>query len=142
VRQQSVGDVRNGVRRHAGQPLIRRWDGRVELVDKVGGLALGCIEDFPYSSGSLQLSPGDTLILYTDGVTEAINEQQDMFSTARLVEMLGDLDEADAPYAATRGILDAVRAFSGKVPQSDDITILALQYRGQANRVKVRRVAA
>jgi serine phosphatase RsbU (regulator of sigma subunit) len=119
-------------------PLIRRRDGRVELVDKVGGLALGCVEDFPYASGTLQLWPGDTLILYTDGVTEAINEQQDTFSTERLVGMLDDLDEADPPYAATRRILDAVRAFSGDEPQSDDITILALQYRG----AKVRQAAA
>jgi len=56
--------------------------------------------------------------------------------------MLGDLDEADPPYAATRRILDAVRAFSKNVPQSDDITILALQYRGQTAGAKVRQVAA
>jgi sigma-B regulation protein RsbU (phosphoserine phosphatase) len=123
-------------------PLIRRQDGRVELVDKVGGLALGCVEDFPYSSGSLQLRPGDTLVLYTDGVTEATNEQQDTFSTGRLVDMLGNLDEADPPYAATRSILDAVRAFSRNVPQSDDITILALQYRGRTDAAKVRQAAA
>ena len=123
-------------------PLIRRQDGRVELVDKVGGLALGCIADFPYASGSLQLRPGDTLILYTDGVIDATNEQQDKFSTDRLVGMLDNLDEADPPYAAARRILDAVRTFSGSQPQSDDITILALQYRGQAGGAKVRQAAA
>ena len=123
-------------------PLIRRQDGRVELVDKVGGLALGCIPDFPYASGSLQLRPGDTLILYTDGVIDATNEQQDRFSTDRLVGMLDNLDEADPPYAAARRILDAVRTFSGNQPQSDDITILALQYRGQAGGAKVRQAAA
>ena len=122
-------------------PLIRREDGRVELVDKVGGVALGCVEDFPYSSGTLQLRPGDILILYTDGVTEATNERQDTFSTDRLVGMLGDLDGEDPASAATRRILDAVRAFSKNVPQSDDITVLALQYRGRTEG-KVRRVAA
>jgi phosphoserine phosphatase RsbU/P len=118
-------------------PLIRRCNGRIELVDKVGGLALGCVEDFPYSSGTLQLWPGDTLVLYTDGVTEATNEQQDAFSTDRLVDMLGDLDEADPAYAATHRILDAVHAFSRDVPQSDDITILALQYRGKTEGARV-----
>ena len=56
--------------------------------------------------------------------------------------MLDNLDEADPPYAAARRILDAVRTFSGSQPQSDDITILALQYRGQAGGAKVRRAAA
>jgi sigma-B regulation protein RsbU (phosphoserine phosphatase) len=123
-------------------PLIRRQDGRIELVDKVGGLALGCVEDFPYASGTLKLRPGDTLILYTDGVTEATNEQRDTFSTNRLVDMLGNLDEADPAHAATRGILNAVRAFSKDMPQSDDITILALQYRGRMEGAKDRRAAA
>jgi serine phosphatase RsbU (regulator of sigma subunit) len=136
-------DTRTGVVEYcdAGHepPLIRRKDGRVELVDKVGGVALGCVEDFPYSSGTLQLRRGDTLILYTDGVTEATNEQQDTFSTDRLLGMLGDLDEEDPASAATRRIMDAVRAFSRNVPQSDDITVLALQYRGEG---KVRQAAA
>jgi len=139
-------DTRTGVIEYCDgghePPLILRQDGRVELVDKVGGLALGCIEDFPYSSGGLQLWPGDTLILYTDGVTEATNEQQDTFSTDRLVGMLDNLNEADPPYAAIRRILDAVRAFSGGEPQSDDITILALQYRGQTDGARIRQVAA
>jgi phosphoserine phosphatase RsbU/P len=75
-------------------------------------------------------------------VTEATNEQQDSFSTDRLVGMLDDLDEADPPSAVARRILDAVRAFSGDQPQSDDITILALQYRGQTGGAKVRQAAA
>jgi sigma-B regulation protein RsbU (phosphoserine phosphatase) len=133
-------DTRSGVVEYCDgghePPLIRRQDGRVELVDKVGGLALGCVEDFPYVSGTLQLSPGDTLILYTDGVTEAANEQQDTFSTDRLVHLLNNLDEADLPYAASRRILDGVRAFSANVPQSDDITILTLQYRGRTGRAE------
>ena len=133
-------DTRTGVVEYCDgghePPLIRRQDGRIELVDKVGGLALGCVEDFPYAAGRLQLRPGDTLILYTDGVTEATNEQQDTFSTGRLVGMLSDLDEADPSYAATRRILDAVRAFSKNMPQSDDITILALQYRGRSDEAR------
>lgn len=141
-----VLDTRTGVIEYCDgghePPLIRRQDGRIELLDKVGGLALGCIDDFPYASGSLQLSPGEMLILYTDGVTEATNEQQDAFSTERLVAMLVDLNEADAPDAATGRILDAVRRFSGSAPQSDDITILALQYLGRADGAKVGKMAA
>jgi serine phosphatase RsbU (regulator of sigma subunit) len=133
-------DTRTGVVEYCDggheAPLIRRQDGRVKLLDKVGGLALGCVEDYPYASGTLQLWPGDTLILYTDGVTEATNAQDEMFSTDRLVDMLQNLDEADPPQAVHR-ILDAVRAFSGNVPQSDDITILTLQYRGQTDEAKI-----
>jgi sigma-B regulation protein RsbU (phosphoserine phosphatase) len=79
-------------------------------------------------SESMSLSPGDTFVLFSDGVSEAMNAADDFFGEDRLLAMLDALDPR-APADIVRETLNAVRDFAGAAPQSDDITILAARYR-------------
>ena len=90
------------------------------------GTVLGLFPGQTYSSATLELAPGDSLVLYTDGVTEATDAANGLFGEERLQACLA----AGAGQTATDTVdrlLRAVRAFAGGAPQSDDITILALR---------------
>ncbi|MBL8233964.1 MAG: SpoIIE family protein phosphatase [Bryobacterales bacterium] len=124
-----VLDTRNGEFRYANAghnpPYVRRTGGGIEALPLVGGLPLG-VMDRPYASGRIGLAPEDLLLLYTDGVTEAVDPQQELFSPARLQQCL-----ESAPHLTSREIIahidQAVRTFTAGGPQSDDITMLALR---------------
>jgi len=111
-------------------PMIRRTNGTVEMLTEAAGLVLGM---FPatYEQASAQLAPGDTLVLYTDGVTEAFNVDVQMYEEARLVERVRADGGAGAP-ALVASIFDSVIGFSGAAPQSDDITVAVLSWAGAA----------
>jgi sigma-B regulation protein RsbU (phosphoserine phosphatase) len=111
-------------------PYVLRQGGGVEPVEGTGGTALGVVEGLEYLSKKLQLRKGDTLFLYTDGVTEAVDKQEDLFSDERLMEDLGAL-QGKTPEEMAAGIMARVNAFSEGMPQADDITILALRYNGE-----------
>jgi len=72
------------------------------------------------------LSPGDSLVIYSDGVTEAANEQNQPLGEQGLVECLAALCGAGAQATCDR-IYDQVMAFTGPVPQQDDITLICIQ---------------
>ena len=94
------------------------------------GTALGFEPGLEFERTELSLSPGDTLVLYTDGVSEAFNSQEECYGDQRLLSDAGSF--AGQPAQATvSGLLTRVRAFAGKAPQSDDIAILALKVNGQ-----------
>ncbi len=78
-------------------------------------------------SESMPLSPGDTFVLFSDGVSEATNAADEFFGEDRLLAEL-DLASSESPAVIVRRTLDAVRDFAGSAPQSDDITILAARY--------------
>ena len=111
-------------------PLLRRAHGHVEMLTSAAGLVLGM---FPasYDEDTVQLAPGDTLVLYTDGVTEAFNVDVQMYEEARLVERVRDDGGATAKGLVT-AIFDSVIGFSGAAPQSDDITVGVLSWSGAA----------
>lgn len=111
-------------------PLLRRANGQVEMLTSAAGLVLGM---FPasYDEETVQLAPGDTLVLYTDGVTEAFNVEVQMYEEARLVERVRDDGGATARGLVT-AIFDSVIGFSGAAPQSDDITVAVLSWSGAA----------
>jgi serine phosphatase RsbU (regulator of sigma subunit) len=111
-------------------PLRVSPDGSVQPEAAVeSGIAFGVIEDAQYQEGILDLAAGDLLILFTDGVTEAINGSGELFGDPRLHAVAHDC--AAAPAAAlVDTIVDAVTAFAAGAPQEDDITVLALRYRG------------
>ena len=111
-------------------PLLRRANGHVEMLTSAAGLVLGM---FPasYDEDTVQLAPGDTLVLYTDGVTEAFNVDVQMYEEARLVERVRDDGGATAKGLVT-AIFDSVIGFSGAAPQSDDITVAVLSWSGAA----------
>ncbi|MGE5199971.1 MAG: PP2C family protein-serine/threonine phosphatase, partial [Rhodospirillaceae bacterium] len=93
------------------------------------GRPAGLMPFNPVERESLPLSPGDTFVLFSDGVSEAMNAREEFFGEARLLAHLGALPAGAAPGEIVRSTLDAVRAFAAGAPQSDDITILAARYR-------------
>ena len=111
-------------------PAVRRADGRVEFLDFASAPALGIDEDAAYREGTITLEPGDVLVMYTDGVTEALDAREELFSEERLQTELAASGLRDARDLAGR-VLARVAAFAGDHPQADDIALLVLR-RGPA----------
>ena len=98
----------------------------VEPVPGAQGMALGVQAEFSYATGKVRLGRGDTLFLSTDGITEAVNPQDELFSKSRLEAVLRDA--VDRPITAlVDGVAEAVKTFADAAPQSDDITAMALR---------------
>ncbi len=106
-------------------PMIRRRDGRLEeLGHGVSGLPLAIMPDYPYEIATTTLEPGETVILYTDGVTDAMNPANDRFGESRLREALAGAGRgADA---AGDAIVKAVQRFVAERQQFDDITLVCV----------------
>ncbi|MFH1625109.1 MAG: SpoIIE family protein phosphatase, partial [Pseudomonadota bacterium] len=111
-------------------PYIIRTSGDIEPMESTNGMALGVMEDFSYQSKKITLQKGETIFLYTDGVTEAMNERDELFSEERLEKGLTRLKDKPVQEVAN-GIMEKVIAFSEGVPQSDDITIMVLRFYGK-----------
>lgn len=111
-------------------PLRASVSGGSEFLQAMaGGIALGILDDATYDEGRVQLAPGDAVLLFTDGVTEAINGAGELFSDGRLTRAFADNAAMPVTDIVNR-IVDAVNTFAGGAPQEDDITVLALRYNG------------
>ena len=106
-------------------PYVRRADGSVIPLAFTGGVAMGVMEDLDYSQDSFQVAPGDTVFFYSDGVSEAMNENGEEFGVERMAEVLANTP-AGSPEEVNNVMFESVRAFAGETPQSDDITCLTL----------------
>jgi len=105
-------------------PLIRRHDGRIEVFAKEqSGLPLAIQGDWQYETVETTLEPGDMVILYTDGVTDAFNLQNERFGDARLHSML--IKASAGPAAAGEMLVQQVRTHAAGRSQFDDITMIA-----------------
>jgi sigma-B regulation protein RsbU (phosphoserine phosphatase) len=109
-------------------PLVLRARGALEWLPGSGGTALGVMTGLTYQEGVVDLAPGDTLLVFTDGVTESVNADGREFGKARLGALFEGRPVADAREAITR-MLDRVERFAQGVEQFDDITCLALRCR-------------
>ncbi len=107
-------------------PLVVHADGSSEELELTGGIALGAVPQFEYEQASVELEPGDTVIFFTDGVTEAINASDEEFGLEALQALFEDGEIRSAREAAEM-ILQAVRDFAGEAPQFDDLTCMALR---------------
>ena len=107
-------------------PLLVRPDGSSEYLQTTGGIALGVAPGTSYDERTTALGAGDMVIMYTDGVTEAMNAENEEFGEERLQEVFAQSPPAD-PQSAARAVFDAVHAFAGGVKQSDAITCLVLR---------------
>jgi phosphoserine phosphatase RsbU/P len=112
-------------------PFIVRQSGAVLKVDKVGGVVLGFMPGQEFSTGAMQLNPGDTLVLYTDGVTEAMNVDHELFGAEAIEKTLSRAGQGTSSRGIVNALLDDVGNFVGEAHQSDDITMLVIQYRGR-----------
>ena len=111
-------------------PLLKRADGSFEYLKTRAGFVLAGMEGIRYRKNELQLSPGDKLFLYTDGVTEAINTQQELYGEDRLLEVLNRNKDAD-PGAICQAVKEDVDAFASDAEQFDDITMLCIAFTGE-----------
>ncbi|MFT5375789.1 MAG: sigma-B regulation protein RsbU (phosphoserine phosphatase) [Candidatus Latescibacterota bacterium] len=111
-------------------PYIRRSNGEIERVDELHGPVVAAVEDIKYSEGHLVLAPDDLLLMYTDGVTEAMDIDQTLFDEERLVRVMSD-EPCDSVEEAVNSTLSAVMEFQGDAEQADDITLLALKFQGR-----------
>ena len=126
----AIYDPSKGVLSYASgghdSPVVVRANGEVKLLPRVQGIALGILDGFEFESGSVVLDPGDTVVLYTDGVTEAQDANGNMFGAAGLCELFEAAPPTRAEEAIQR-VFGAVRSFAGTAEQFDDITCLALR---------------
>ncbi len=104
--------------------LLRSRTGELEQLGK-GGMALGVLEGTRLEERSVSLGPGDDLIFYTDGVTEAFSPQDDIYGEERLRATIQATASSSA-QALLDGIDDSVSAFVGDTPPSDDLTLMVL----------------
>ncbi len=107
-------------------PLMRR-DGAWEWMRNVSGMPLGLFDGIPYDQYELQLQPGDMLYAYTDGVTEAMNLEGELFHEDRLEQTLYKYGKMN-PRSVGVGVRRAITEFTLDCEQSDDITMLILKY--------------
>jgi len=110
-------------------PLVYTGDGDFEFVPVSKSFVVGAMENTPFESQTLTLKPNDVLFLYTDGVTEAMNPESQLFSEERLKQTLGSLKAKDITDILP-GIRAEIDTFAQGTLQSDDITMLALKFNG------------
>ena len=110
-------------------PYLIRAGGDLEPMETTHGMALGIDEDFSYQSKTVVLEKGESIFLYTDGVTEAMNEKEELFTEQRMEKELAVLKESPVEDVIN-GMLEKIEAYSKGVEQHDDITMLILKYYG------------
>ncbi len=109
-------------------PFICKKGGSYEPYKVRAGFVLAGMEGIRYQCGSMQLSPGDRLFQYTDGVTEATDKDGKLYGMCRLGEVLGQ-NASLPPTELLVKIKEDIDTFVGDAPQFDDITMLCLEYR-------------
>ena len=117
-----------GIAANAGHehPVIKRADGRWELVVYRHSPAVATIEGVRFREHEFELNPGDSLFVYTDGVAEAVDTENKMFGTDRLLECMNSDPEA-GPADIIGHVAAGVQAFSAGAEQFDDITMLCVK---------------
>lgn len=117
-------------------PVCRRAGGDFALVKDRHGFVLAGMEGSRYREYTLDLAPGDRLFLYTDGVTEATDEHQQLYGTRRLLDALNRSRDAD-PRTLLQAVQADIHAFVGAADPFDDITMLALEIKGMAHHYRL-----
>lgn len=130
-------DVENGTVELVNAGHDAPWhigaNGHIESVSGDGGPPLGVMDDFTYPVEHLQLAVGDTLLLLTDGITEAMNANNEQYSMERVSAVLDRADTNQHPIALVTSLREDVRAFVGDTEPSDDLTLLVLRWQGAGN---------
>jgi len=106
-------------------PILRRKDGSIQRL-KTGGMVVGMMPDTSYRQETVQLQPGDILLLFSDGITEAMNTKEQEFGEERLLPLISSL--TDLPAASlSDAILDRIADYVGTAPQHDDSTLVVIK---------------
>ena len=110
-------------------PPIRVTGKGKGVYEPPGGMPLGVFEEAKFGQRELELAPGESLLVYTDGVTEAMNEAKDLFGEDRLEQAVTGVAGFSAEKIAER-VIERVEGFVLEAERSDDITLLVIQRRG------------
>ena len=110
-------------------PIIN-VSGKYELLKDKHGLAVGAFGMSKYKNTEIQLKKGDSIFVYTDGVAEATNANNELFGTDRTVEALNAIPKDASQKEILAGVRTAVDAFVKDAPQFDDLTMVGLKYKG------------
>ena len=113
-------------------PVFMPLLGEPQYLPKSRQLVIGAMEDYPYQAESMIMAPGDRLLLYTDGVTEAMNLQDELYAEARLLSVCNEF-QGQPIVEIVNATVASIKQFAGAAPQSDDITIMAIEYHGPAH---------
>jgi sigma-B regulation protein RsbU (phosphoserine phosphatase) len=108
-------------------PCLLSEDGELEYLDENRTSALGVIENLKYKSSTTHIGPGRSLILYTDGITEAVDKNFNEFSSDRMQQHLGNITSLSSKEII-KGMIKEVNDFAACVPQSDDITMMVIKH--------------
>jgi serine phosphatase RsbU (regulator of sigma subunit) len=111
-------------------PLIVRGGVTEEHKPARPGIALGVLEDAIYADTTIRLAPGDGVVLFTDGVTEAHDTGSRLFESDRLAAALGAVPAGASASRLVDAVAERLAAFTGDAPQHDDITVVAIVFRG------------
>jgi sigma-B regulation protein RsbU (phosphoserine phosphatase) len=106
-------------------PVLLRRDGIARL--ETGGMVLGMFDFASFDQDTLALEPGDTLVVFSDGISEAQNPAGDEYGDARLIACL-EANRNAAPAAMREALLASVRTFASGATQSDDMTVIVVRY--------------
>lgn len=124
-------DVRHGVLDYCNAahnyPYILHTDGAIKTLSKSHGLPLGIYNDKSYSNSTVELQPGDTMILYTDGVINSKDIHNQHYGTEKLEVNIKNLNDLSAEEVVNR-LLKSINIFEGENRQADDISLMALKY--------------
>ena len=120
-----------GLAANAGHehPVVRRSGGNYELVVYKHSPAVAIMDGIEFRDHEFTMEPGDSLFVYTDGVAEATNSNDELFGTDRLLDALNSEPDA-GPKEVLENVRNAIDVFVGDAPQFDDITMLSLKYNG------------
>jgi sigma-B regulation protein RsbU (phosphoserine phosphatase) len=111
------------------QPFLISPTGVREL-PKAPGTVVGMMEDLTFGALKATMQPGDALMMFSDGVNEAMNEQKELFSVERTGEFLRQLPPGSC-HEMTNAVVAEVQRYTGTAPQADDITVLIVRYLGK-----------
>ena len=125
----STGKIRAANAGHE-YPVLMQPGGKCELYKDKHGFVLGGMDGVKYKEYEFMLQPGARLFLYTDGVPEATNADNELFGTDRMLDALNEDMQAD-PQQVLHQVRRAVDAFVGEAEQFDDLTMLCLEYKGK-----------
>jgi sigma-B regulation protein RsbU (phosphoserine phosphatase) len=120
-------------------PILRRSHGELIPLDARHGPIIGASEGLAYREDVETLAPGDCLFLFTDGVTEAMDEDGRLYGDARLVDVL-NAHEFTSTEGVVQASVDDVWAYQGNAEQADDVTVMAVAYFGAVDDSGVHRL--
>lgn len=116
-------------------PLIKRHNGKYEYMQLQSNIALGVFEDSDFEIYETTLNPGDLIYTYTDGVTETINDNNEVFGEERLCDCLNNINNT-IPSEIAQNVKNSIKEYTNSNIQSDDITMLIYKYNGLSDNIK------